>query len=352
MVTRIWARVLLHVLILGLPGAGLLSGCTSLVDDDEGSIPNSEIPVSLQGDIPERGGYLEEQPVDYFEFGHLVPSDASWFPSYLKGEFPGMPVREMYVWSDGDKDTKDNGTPLDWNNAQHPIIDTLPLQAGYTGYFEIVKFFPEGKVNANDIKSRGTLLLSEIPLQYTGRIVHCPVVGQNAVLKKRSKRSWQATHSKVKVWYRKQAAHCMLMEGGVALLKGGAAPPRTFATEITETRTLYQVASAKVYMLRASAFSGADRVSNIAVPNNSVFLYHDDPRSPVPPSTVPYTPVVKIYDVTVPSDYKHGQFRSYLDINPLYISDPDFDDPNSEERSPEAFANLSIVAVGKKGEDQ
>jgi len=303
-----------------------LVGCVDYRDEADGKVPLSEIPLGRQGTIPLLKGFLDGKGLTYYDFGDFVPSSASWFPSYDK--FPGMPVREMYVLSDGGAD---KGGLLSWDGRQKPIIDTLPLQAKYSDFFQVVKFIPEPEVGyvADDIKSRSTLLFAGYKLEYTGKIVNCPVVGEKAALEGGSVKSLQ-------VWYRNKTVHCMLMEGRGALFSGGTAAPLVYSTKITADRMEYRVAATEVYMLKTSAFSGSDYVANIAVPHNHIFRYG-------PASAAQYTPLMKIWDVTVPSDYKVGEISSHAQLFPV----PDFTDPRIEARNPESFANISIASVQK-----
>ena len=311
---------IIFALSLALAGAG----CAGFVDEDEGAVPSSEIPLARQGTIKLQLGYADDKPVEYYRFGSFAPADKSWFAAYDK--FPGMPVGEMYIWADS------KGLPSLEGNKQHPIIDTLPLQARYTDFFEVVVVEPDGDTEPNDIKSRGTLLLAGLRLKRTGHVVNCPVVGAKAALASSKSKS---TFKHLRVWVRKKVAYCMLMEGGSALITGGAPPPRIFSAQVTSKRTELRVAANDFYDLKTKAFSGADQVTNIPVPDNAV--YH---RAP---GTKEYSPLVKLWDVTVPSDYKLGQINSYADLFPV----PDFTDPRIEEHKPETFHNNSIVTVGK-----
>ena len=346
--------------------AALLGACGGFVDEDEGEVPTTEIPFDLQETIKLHKGYLDEKRVEYYRFGSFVPSKASWFPSY--DEFPGMPVHPIYIWAGS------NGKPS-VTGEQHPIIDTLPMQAKYTDFFEVV-VVSAGEEQPNDIKSRGTLLLADLELKHTGHVINCPVVGKDAQLQSSPPKTCsssctspmfcskagvclkkgQCAHhgdcptnrfcnfltkgcgfQKIKVWYRKKLTHCMLMEGGSALIPGGAPPP-LISREPVGDRTEYRVSAGEVHTLRSSAFSGADLVSNILVPDNDIYRHG--------PTTKQYSPLTQVKDVTVPSDYKMGQLKSYKHLYPI---GDDHVDSRIKTRSPEAFFNSSIVHVGKVG---
>ena len=304
--------------------AALVMGCAGFVDEDEGQVPATEIPLELRDTIKLHKGYLDEKLIQYYRFSDFVPSEGGWFPSYEK--FPGMPVHPIYIWAG------DNGKPS-LEGEQHPIIDTLPLQAKYTDFFEVVVVTPEEAELPNDIKSRGTLLLAGYSLARTGHIINCPVVGEKAKLQSATNKL-RNNYKKIQVWYRKKLAHCMLMEGGSALIPGGAPSPRVYKQKISDARTEYRVAASEVFTLQSSAFSGADLVSSIPVPDSDIYRYG--------PGAKEYSPLGKVYDVTVPSDYKVGQVDSYAGLYPI----PNFTDPRIKERSPEAFFNSSIVYVG------
>ena len=307
--------------LVAIPGPG----CSGFVDEQEGDVPITEIPLELRETIKLHQGYLDGKAAEFYRFGTFVPADAGWFPSYEK--FPGMPVHPIYIWAG------DNGKPT-LQTEQHPIIDTLPLQAKYTDFFEVVVVTPDAGEQPNDIKSRGTLLLAGYALARTGHIINCPVVGPEAKLAS-SKNKLRNTYKKIQVWYRKKITHCMLMEGGSVLIAGGAPSPKVFKQKISDARTEYRVADTEVYTLVSSAFSGADVVSSIPVPNNDVYRYG--------PGTKDYSPLGRVHDVTVPSDYKVGQVASHAHLYPV----PDFTDPRIVERTPAAFHNSSIVYVGK-----
>jgi hypothetical protein len=310
----------LHKLI-GLALTTLIagSGCgDDLVDDELGTVSENEIPVERRGVIPLRQGYLGGKRVDYFRVGSFVPSDSTWFPRYDK--FPGMPTRELYVFADAA-----GGLGL---GDQRPIVDHLPLQANASDFLELVVVRAPAGYRANEIKSRATLLRAEYPLERTGLVVSCPLVGTDGRLgvELRSSR-------KLVLWYRKQTVHCQLLDGGVALFPEGMGPLKKFITTVSSERAEVRAAAGDVYMLRANVFTGADLAPAIAVPKNDIFRHA--------PGDTEYTPLAKIWDVTMPSDYSVGQITSYEALFPI----PDFTDPRITARSPDAFCNCPIVAV-------
>lgn len=314
------ARGLLLALLAG--SLALAVACGGDVDDDEGTVAISEIPLGRRSEIPVRLGYIDGKRVEYYDFGTFVPDDESWFPAY--DEFPGMPTNPIYVFQDGARLSIEQ---------QHPIIDKLPLQANYSDFFEIVAVIPPDGYTPNDIKSRATLLRAGYELGRTGRVLNCPVVGPKAELGSSSHRP-RATFQRIEVWYRKKHISCIALEGGEALLSGGAKPPRTFEEPVGQRRD-YRVAASEQYALLTSAFASPDRVDEIAVPDNAVFRY--------PPSSTRYTPLAEIFDVKVPVDYQVGKIASYADLFPV----PGFTDPRIEERSPAAFCNCPIRWMAK-----
>jgi hypothetical protein len=298
------------------------------VDDDEGEVPLDEIPYERTKTIPIHQGYVDGKPVEFYRLGNFVPADTAWFPSYTK--FPGMPVNDLYVWI-----TNEGGkAAFKLDHPQTPIIDTLPEQAGYSDFFEIVGVDAPDDYTANDIKSRATLLRAGYDLIRTGRVVNCPLVGPEAKLEP-SKGAATAEHPMIELWYRKQKVRCLLIDGGAHLTAKGGKVFKVSGQQITDKVSEFRVAATEVYALRAAAFSGPDLVSNIPVPGNDIFLHL--------PGSNNYSPLTKIWDVTVPSDYKVGQLGSHADLFPI----PDFTDPRIEERSPDAFCNCPIVRVGK-----
>jgi hypothetical protein len=315
----------------GLVTLGLLltAGCSTLVDEDEGEVLITEIPFARQGAIKASRGYVDGKPVEFFNMGTFVPGNSSWFPAYDK--FPGMVVNPIYIWA-GAKGLPSLDTP------QLPIIDTLPLQAQYADFFEVILVSPPADYVDNDIKSRGTLLRSDLELTATGWVVNCPVVGPKMTLSRYDSKanSWVTTnvggYRKIKVWYRKKVAYCYLMDGARRLVGQSGAPD----FKINSTRlggasgNQLEVPAGEVYTMTTSAFTGADLQSGIAVPGNDIFLYK--------PGQKEYTPLVRIWEVAVPSDYKLGQLTSRDDLFPV----PGFDDPRITERSPEAFCNCPI----------
>jgi len=301
-----------------------MGGCgDSLVDEEEGDVPLTEIPFDRTGTIALQAGFVDGKAVEFYRMGTFVPDESGWFPSYDK--FPGMPVGEMFVW------INDAGE-LRLDHPQRPIIDTLPLQAEYSDFFELVAV-TDDSTSANDIKSRATLLRAGLHLQYSGRIVNCPVVGPKASLAP-SKSSSQ--FPLVKLWYRKKTVHCLLMDGGTHLLGQGKGAPvfKVYGTPTVGEDREYRVAAREVYHMVTKAFIGADQVTDIPVPDNDIFLQ--------PPSSAGYSPLARIWDVTVPTDYQLGGLTSHADLFPV----PDFKDPRIVERSPEAFCNCPIVSVG------
>jgi hypothetical protein len=316
------------VLMLGVV-AQLLCACADpYVDDDEGEVPLDEIPFERTRTIPIQKGFMDGKPVEFYHLGDFVPADTDWFPSYTK--FPGMPVNEMFVWVT----TEGGKAVFRLDHPQTPIIDTLPKQAGSSDFFEIVGVDAPDDYAANDIKSRATLLRAGYDLIHTGRVVNCPIVGPAAKLEP-PEGAALAEHPVVDLWYRKQKVRCLLMDGGVHLTQKGGKVFKVTGQEITDSTSEFRVAATEVYTLRSSAFSGPDLVSNIPVPGNDIFRHL--------PGSNTYTPLTKVWDVTVPSDYQVGQLVSYADLFPI----PDFTDPRIQERSPDAFCNCPIVRVGK-----
>jgi hypothetical protein len=305
----------------------LAPGCgDELVDEDKGDVPLTEIPHERNKQIPLQKGYIDGKAVEFYRMGTFVPADTAWFPSYE--EFPGMPVGEMFVWIAA-------GGKLNLDNPQRPIIDTLPMQAGYSDFFELVAVSGPGDYNANDIKSRATLLRAGYNLQHSGRVVNCPVVGPDAKLAPTTAATG-VTYPLVKLWHRGRTVHCLLMDGGVHLLGDKGAPVfKVSTTEITDDRNEMRVSAAEIYSLIARAFGGSDAVGQIQVPESDIFRYA--------PGSGSYSPLAKIWDVTVPSDYQVGEVVSHADLFPV----PDFTDPRIEEHSPESFCNCPIARVGK-----
>ncbi|MCC6752237.1 MAG: hypothetical protein IT371_31600 [Deltaproteobacteria bacterium] len=300
------------------------AGCVGLVDEDEGTVPNAEIPFYRLGRIAAQQGYVDGKIVEFYPLSTFVPADASWFAKYEK--FPGMPVRELYVFAGPD------GKPS-VDQAQLPIVDTLPKQARSSDFFEIVLVKPPAGYQANDLKSRATLLRADYPLERTGKIVNCPAVGPDATLGP-TKSGVLGEYRKLRLWYRKQLVHCMLLDGGRALIGARGAPSgRVLTTRVEAGREEQRVAAAEVYTLRSAAFSAADRVSGIPVPGNDVYRYA--------PGAAEYSPLTKIWEVAVPSDYQAGQLVSYKHLFPI----EGFTDPRITERAPEAFCNCPIVTA-------
>jgi hypothetical protein len=298
-------------------------GCGDPFDEDEGTVADTEIPIERRGTIPLRQGYLDGQPLAFYHLGSLVPSELTWFPRYEK--FPGIPTRELYVFADA------AGKPS-LEGEQRPIVDHLPLQAGASDFLEIVVVRPPPDYRANDIKSRATLLRAGHTLERTGLVVNCPLTGARAALGG----SPPAGARKVSLWYRKKSTQCILLDGGLQLgVPGGLPPPKKFITAVASDRSEVRVAPGEVYLLRANAFSGADLATAIPVPKNDIFRYA--------PGHAEYTPLCKVWDITVPSDYLVGGLTSHGDLFPV----PGFTDPRITARSPEAYCNCPIVKVGK-----
>ncbi len=294
-------------------------GCGSFVDEDEGAVPLSEFFLERKGTFPALKGYLDSKVVEYYRFA-----------AYVAGSeyFPGLLVHDMYVMAS-------SSGSIALTSGQAPIIDTLPRQAGYTDFFEIVAFRPEGDYTADDIKSKATLVRAGFPLTRTGGIVTCPVVGPDAKLAPPSGTPlYTQKLAPIQVWYKKKRTHCFLLEGGKYLYPNGSIPFTASASTVSKSRTLYRVPAAEIYTLKTSAFSGADAVSNIPVPGNDIYRYG--------PGHKKYSPVAQIWDVTVPSDYKVGARTSYAELFPV----EGFTDPGIVKRSPDTFFADSIITVG------
>ncbi len=305
-------------LLLAAPGCG-----DDFVDEDEGPVAETEVPIERRATIPLRHGFLDGKPLEFYFMGAVVPGELAWFPRYDK--FPGMPARELYVFADA------AGKPA-LDGAQRPIVDYLPLQAGASDFLEVVVVRPPPGYAANEIKSRATLLRAGHPLERTGLVVNCPIVGASASLGG----SPPAGVRKLSLWYRKKSTQCVLLDGGAVLgVAEGLPPSKKLITAISPERNEVRVAHGEVYLLRANAFSGADLATAIPVPRNDIFRHG--------PGHPDYTPLVKIWDVTVPSDYLVGGLTSHASLFPV----PGFTDPRITARSPEAFCNCPVVRIGK-----
>jgi hypothetical protein len=314
----------------GLVTLGLLlaAGCSTLVDEDEGAVPIAEIPLKRQGTIPLETGYKDGKEVRFYKMGTFVPSSSGWYPSYDE-KFPGMPLGQLYLWTDA------SGQPT-LNNEQLPIIDHLPQASHYSDFLEIVAVYPTDGYVANDIKSRGTLLRTDFELTHTGRVVNCPVVGPETKLE-----SMSGAYRKLKVWYRKQVTYCLLMDGNAWLDKKSGAPVFEVKTGvITDGVDELVVKPRDYYTLVAKAYSGSDFVTGVPVKGNDIFRYTQtstdctESRKPIC-----YSPLVKIWNVTVPADYKLRADNSWGDLFP---SGEEFTDPRIVASSPEAFCNCPI----------
>jgi len=317
--------------------AGLLSGCAAFVDDEEGQVPTTEFSNLRKGVVPVQRGYLDGQVSEYYRFDTFKPGSTSWFPSYTK--FPGVPVGDMYILADEDGNI-DLAT-----TGQDPIIDVLPGQAHYTDFFELVAFRPDGDYTPNDIKSHATLVMAEYELTRTRGIVHCPVVDPGATLSdkhgtippyhpKTNPNGFNMAYKPIKVWYRKKSTACFLLDGGRYIKYGGMKPTAKSTATVGSGRQLISVPATEVYTMITSAFSGADKVSNIPVPGNDIFRYRRGDAK--------YSPVIQIWDVTVPSDYVLGARTSYAELFPV----KDFTDPGIVKRNPDAFHINTIITVG------
>lgn len=300
-----------------IPLVLLAAACSGPDDEDLGAVPLAEIPAGRRGPIAVHKGYIDDKAVRHAVLGLLVPQNTGWFPGYTT--FPGMVTARIYVWAD------QAGTP-DWNNAQVPIIDRLPAQAGYSDFLEVVTVKPTDDAPANAVKSRQTLLLADYELTYTGKIINCPVVDGDAILPLPDGK----TITPMRVWYRKRSAHCLPIDG-FADRPG----PLVTSTKVADGVLKHEVVATVVYNLRTKAFSGADQVSEIEVPDNDIFRYA--------PGDNKYSPLAKVWDVEVPTDYTLGELTSYKALFPV----PDFTDPRIVERKPDTFCNCPIVWVGK-----
>ena len=306
-------------------------GCAADIDEDEGTVNIDEIPVSRRATIELKKGFVDGRPLFFYDFGEFVPTSSSWFPAF--DEFPGMPVGELLVFADASGKATLGG-------AQHPIIDLLPKQARYSDFLQIVLVKAPAGYGENEIKSRGTLLRRGFERQETGLVVNCPVVGPDAKLGDTGadaalKAKIAGSYKRITVWHRKKLTACMLLDGGKALFAQGTEMGRVSSVAV-EGGTALSVNAAELFAFKAAAYTGPDSVTGIRVPQNDVFRY--SPKSPN------YSPLNKIWDVTVPSDYVAGQITSYAALHPV----PDFDDPRIEERAPAAFCNCPVVWAGAK----
>lgn len=305
----------------------LWMGCTDDADEDEGLLPDSEIPSERQGTIAARRGYLDGKAVEYYRLGSLVPSTASGFPPYET--FGGHLVSQMVI-------VAPSGEPLGLTSGQRPIIDLLPRQSGATDFFELVRAIPDGDYEPDAVKSRATLVRLGFTLEATGLVVNCPVVGQNASLAT-PKGTSRAIFKIIEVWYRKKLTRCALLDGGIALQPGGAPAIAVYRNPITSTLYEYRVPAVEVYALRTKAFGGADQVTGIPVPNNDIFRYG--------PGNALYSPLAQVWDVDVPSDYKVGAKTSYSALFPVL----GMTDPAIVKRNPDMFFNDTLITASGQG---
>jgi hypothetical protein len=313
------------VVVVGVVVVGALlalPACGSLVDEDEGEVPITEIPYHRRAEIKISKGFVNGKAVEFYKLGEFAPTSSGWFPSYDK--FPGMTTGEMYVWTDG------GGRPS-LDTKQLPIIDALPLQAEYSDFFEIVAVEPDEGYADNDIKSRATLIRAGFDFTYTNWVVNCPVVGPGTSLERAS------GYRKLKVWYRGQITYCYMMDGLDNFDSKGAASFKLWYSPHgdkpkADGRNDLRVPAQDVYTMLAYAFSGQDQVSKIPVKGNDIFRYALGDRDK-------YSPLVKVWDVTVPGDYQLKALDSWDDLFPL---GEEFTDTRIAARSPETFCNCPI----------
>jgi hypothetical protein len=312
-------RLLLVFLALALLPPLMGGGCADLVDEDGGEVSEEEIPLERRGVIPLRAGYQGGKRLSFWRLSTFVPQDNAWFPRYEK--FPGMPVGELFVFAGAD------GAPT-LASAQRPIIDVLPLAAGGSDFFEVVTVRAPASYRGNDIKSRATLLRAGYELRRTGLVVNCPVVGKATALEGAGSSGRSLT-----LWYRRKTTRCVLVSDTDLPTEKSAF--KISVTPVSATRDELRVAASEVYALRTTAFTGADQRTNLPVPDNDVFRHAA--------GTPDYSPLCKIWDVTVPTDYVAGKIASYEALFPV----PDFTDPRITARAPEAFCNCPLAPSEK-----
>lgn len=309
------------VYLLGLPA---FAGCGEHIDDSEGPVDLEQYGELRTKQLALATGYADGKTVRFYRLSEFTPADSGWFPAY--DEFPGMPVGEIFIFGDGQASGSLDG-------EQRPIIDRLPLEAGYSDFLEIVWVEAPAGYGANEIKSRATLLRRGLKLRRSGVVINCPVVGPETELVAHGSPSYNPRT--ITLWYRKKQTQCIVLEGGSALYPAGGPALAVFKTPIGASRVQLEVPAAKLYLLAANAFSGADVKRQIRVPDNDIFQY-------APTAATSYSPLVALFDVTVPSDYQRGELTSHAALYPI----ADFeDDPRIEKRNPETFCNCPIIAV-------
>jgi hypothetical protein len=258
------------------------------------------------------GGFLNGKRVELYSLGDVTirtnrdnePADATVHPMYVFRDEAGwvLPVDE-------------DGQDID---AQHPIVDVVPGAADYTPFFEIYEVRASG-AGTNEIKSRGTLLRAGFEITATGKIVNCPVIA-NAAEVVAPKLAEHRVFPVLKLWYRRYETRCLLLDGGKALLQAGAPAFEGLEVPVGD-ETFLSVPIHEAFVPRLFLFDQkTDAPGNILI-------------SAEPGNGSPYSPLVRVFDVRVPPDYRFCAFDALADVDASLI----------EARDPVTYWNLSLL---------
>ena len=287
------------------------ASCSSETEDTRGPLPDDEFDDAVMGRIEPRGGFLDGRRVEFYQLGEIdVRSNRNGEPSDAE-------VNPLYVFKSGGSWQLPSAAS---GAGQRPIIDVIPGQGGFAPFWEIYEV-SGGAAAANDIKSRATLLRSGLEITPTGFVVNCPLISADAQVVPPAIGASVARPT-IRLWYRRFETQCLLLDGGEALVGGGATAFEVASVSVGE-RVFRSVPIHEAFVPRLFLFD-----EEIDVPGNIIITAGLGPATP-------YSPLVRVFDIRVPPDYDFCAFDRLGDVDTSLI----------EIRDPLTFWNLSLLGA-------
>jgi hypothetical protein len=338
--------------LIGLSVAASLatvgSGCADEFphDDFAGILDLSGVDGGAPATVTVKGGFVGSKKIEYYDFGdaRTVTSGPQtvgptapmyWFfdaenrpLARLGTDATGQVARDAYGVAAlaeppnpciGSVHNGDPARGCDAPVVQHPIIDTIPGRSDYTAFFEVIKVYVPENYPVGAIKSGKTLHGAGFTMERPGIVLNCPVYDPTT--------SWKSgitgqnrLYARLRVWFRRQLATCLLVEGGeqaeLALMapSGQRGPMYPVLHDDTGTQTLIELYARRGYMPTWGVAQPA--MAALPVPGNLIVEAVPGDANGM------YSPLIGIYTVLVAADYKPGTITSAMQIDPALAKGP------------------------------
>lgn len=230
--------------LVGLCVAAACDGGGLPEDEAFGVVDPGDFPDASIAELKPSVGYFDGLRVELYNTGEVTVDINP------DGEPAGARANAMYWFYRESDETPlfELEIDLDRPNAyrlseesQAPIVDTLPGEAEYTPYFEIVVVEVPDDYDANQIKSLKSLEeaadAGSVSLHYSGEAINCPIVDTEVELSSGASNRSRAI-PRVALWYRRLRTYCYLFEQPSSLLCREGQPCQTAGFQMPDARVL------------------------------------------------------------------------------------------------------------------